>query len=202
MKPLKTLLGGALLIEHPRFEDTRGSFRVLYEAVGAESAGLPPAFVQDNASYSLTAGTIRGLHLQLPPWEQGKLIRVMRGRVLDVLVDLRPGSETQGGYETVELAAADERQLWLPPGFAHGFCTLEPETEVFYKVDTPYRPEAELTLAWDDPTLGIEWPVAYDQAVLSDKDREGRSLGEVTDAIAAAIRALSSEAEPGARRDG
>ncbi len=196
MKPLKTLLGGALLVEHPRFEDTRGSFRVLYEAGGAESAGLPSAFVQDNASYSLTAGTIRGLHLQLPPWEQGKLIRVMRGRVLDVLVDLRPDSETHGRYETVELAAADERQLWLPPGFAHGFCTLEPETEVFYKVDSPYRPEAELTLAWNDPTLGIEWPVAPDQAVLSDKDREGRSLAEVTDAIAAATRAIADETGP------
>lgn len=183
MKPLKTLLGGVVLIEHACYEDPRGSFQVLFEAQAAEAVGLPSVFVQDNASHSRPVGTVRGLHLQLPPWEQGKLIRVTRGRVLDVFVDLRPGSATRGQYETVELAAADGRQLWIPPGFAHGFCTLEPETEIFYKVDAAYQPAAEWTLAWDDADLAVEWPVGADAAVLSDKDRRGASLAETLSAV-------------------
>ncbi len=203
VKPLKKLLGGALLIEHSRFEDSRGSFRVLYESGAAESMGLPTDFVQDNASRSGPAGTVRGLHLQLPPWEQGKLIRVVAGRVFDVLVDLRPGSETHGAYDAVELSAADERQLWIPPGFAHGFCTLEPETEVFYKVDAPYRPDFERTLAWDDPTLAIDWPIEPSAAVLSDKDAAGTPLAEIVEAITragtgATPGATAEQPDPGA----
>ena len=175
-----------MLIEHARFEDPRGSFEVLFEVEGAESAGLPTSFVQDNGSRSTHPGTVRGLHLQLPPWQQGKLIRVTRGRVIDVFVDLRPGSPTNGRHESVELSAAEPWQLWIPPGFAHGFCTLEPDTEVLYKVDTPYRPEVERTVAWDDPTLAIDWPVEPGAATLSDKDRAGRPLAEIVTAVAAA----------------
>lgn len=192
VKPLKTLLGGVVLVEHACYEDPRGSFQVLFEAEAAEAAGLPGAFVQDNASLSRPVGTVRGLHLQLPPWEQGKLIRVTRGRVLDVFVDLRPGSATRGQYETVELAAVESRQLWIPPGFAHGFCTLEPDTEVFYKVDAPYQPSAEWTLAWDDPTLDIDWPVEVDDAILSDKDRDGAPVAETMDAIDRAMAELGT----------
>ncbi|MEL6982901.1 MAG: dTDP-4-dehydrorhamnose 3,5-epimerase [Actinomycetota bacterium] len=191
MKPLKTLLGGVILLEHPCFEDTRGTFQVLFEAEAAVAAGLPSTFVQDNASLSRPAGTVRGLHLQLPPWQQGKLLRVTRGRVVDVFVDLRPGSATRGQHETIELSAADDRQLWIPPGFAHGFCTLEPDTEIAYKVDAPYQPEAEWTLAWDDPSLAVDWPVAAADAVLSDKDRLGRSLGDTIEVIDQSVAALA-----------
>lgn len=187
MKPLKTLLGGVLLLEHACYEDPRGSFQVLFEAGAAEAAGIPAVFVQDNASWSRPAGTIRGLHLQLPPWQQGKLIRVTRGRVLDVFVDLRPGSATRGQHEAIELSAVGDRQLWIPPGFAHGFCTLEPDTEIFYKVDAPYHPAAEWTLAWDDAALSIDWPVDSEAVMLSDKDRVGASLVETTEAIDRAV---------------
>ena len=187
VKPLKTLLGGAMLLEYPRFEDERGSFSVHYQAEAADQAGLP-RFVQDNHSVSRPAGTLRGLHLQLAPWAQGKLIRIGQGRVFDVFVDLRPGSDTHGRWESVELGAEDDRQLWVPPGFAHGFCTLEPDTEVFYKVDAPYRPEAEWTLAWDDPTLAIDWPPEASDPILSDKDRAAHTLAETTAAIEAAAR--------------
>jgi dTDP-4-dehydrorhamnose 3,5-epimerase len=111
------------------------------------------------------------------------LVRVLVGRILDVFVDLRPGSGSHGRHGQVELAAGDDRQLWIPPGFAHGFCTLEPETEVFYKVDAPYAPAAERTLAWDDPALAIDWPVDAATVVLSDKDRAGLPLAQIVRAI-------------------
>ena len=183
MKPIKSLLGGAALFEIPRFEDRRGSFSVLFQADLAEQAGVSPVFVQDNRSVSRSVGTIRGLHLQLPPFAQGKLVRVVQGRVVDVFVDLRPGSPTHGHYDSVELEAEDDRQLWIPAGFAHGFCTLEPDTEVHYKVDAPYHPASERTLAWDDPTVGVEWPVEAGAATLSDKDLDGWTMGEVVEAI-------------------
>lgn len=196
VKPLKTLLGGVILLEHPCFEDPRGTFQVLFEAEAAAAAGIPSVFVQDNASLSRPAGTVRGLHLQLPPWEQGKLLRVTRGRVVDVFVDLRPGSVTRGQHEAIELSAADDRQLWIPPGFAHGFCTLEPDTEIAYKVDAPYQPQAEWTLAWDDPALAIDWPVMAAEAVLSDKDAIGRSLADTIDAIDRIDAELAGMAPP------
>ena len=190
MKPIKQLLGGALLLEIPRFEDHRGTFAVPFEAGAAEAAGVSPVLVQDSQSYSKAAGTIRGLHLQLPPAAQGKLVRVLTGRIADVFVDLRPGSDTRGGHEIVELAADDDRLLWVPAGLAHGFCTLEPDTRVHYKVDAPYAPDREWTLAWDDPSLAIDWPLDGRPAVLSAKDWAGRNLAETLAAVEAAEAAI------------
>lgn len=185
MKPVRELLAGARVLEMPRFEDDRGSFSVPYEQTAATEVGLPEVFVQDNHSISKLPGTIRGIHLQLPPREQGKLVRVLRGRVFDVVVDLRPGSPTVGRWASVELAAG-RQQLWIPPGLGHGFCTLEPDTEVFYKVDAPYSPSHEVSLRWDDPDLGIEWGFDPDQVVLSDKDARGMALPQVLQAIESA----------------
>ncbi len=170
----------------PRFDDQRGSFTVVYEERAAAAAGLPTIFVQDNQSISVDAGTIRGLHLQLPPHQQGKLVRVAKGKVVDIVVDLRPQSPTHGQHERFELSADDGEQLWIPGGFAHGFCTVEPHTEVCYKVDAPYAPHAEWSLAWDDPTLDLDWPVERSEAVLSEKDLGGASLAETVAAIEAA----------------
>lgn len=194
MKPIKRLVGGALLLETPRFEDHRGSFAVPFEADSAEAAGIPSMFVQDNESYSPASGTVRGLHLQLPPLAQGKLVRVLTGRIADVFVDLQPGSDTRGAYEIIELAAADDRVLWLPAGLAHGFCTLEPDTRVQYKVDTPYAPGLEWTLAWDDPALAVEWPLEGRAAVLSAKDWAGRNLSDTLAAVEVAQIAVDTAA--------
>jgi dTDP-4-dehydrorhamnose 3,5-epimerase len=186
LRTVSQLVGGALVLDPPRFEDVRGVFSVLYESEAAVAAGLPGRFVQDNHSISHLAGTIRGIHLQLPPHEQGKLVRVLRGRILDVIVDLRPDSATVGRFDSVEMSADSGHVLWVPPGFGHGFCTLEPDTEVFYKVDAPYRPEAELTVAWNDPELDVDWPVHPDQALLSEKDQGGVVLSVALAAIRAA----------------
>lgn len=183
LQTVAQLLGGALVIAPPRFHDPRGSFTVPFEAAAASEVGLPDRFVQDNHSVSYRAGTIRGVHLQLPPHGQGKLVRVLRGRVFDVVVDLRPDSDTAGQVATVELSAENGEMLWVPRGLGHAFCTLEPDTEVFYKVDAPYRPDAELTVAWDDPALGVDWPVEAGRAVLSEKDRHGVKLVEALAAV-------------------
>ncbi len=185
MKIVKELVGGARLLATPRFEDDRGAFSVWYEQGAAGTVGMINGFVQDNHSTSTSVGTIRGLHLQLPPHEQGKLVRVLRGRVLDVVVDLRPGSPSLGQWESVELVAGPN-VLWIPPGFGHGFCTLEPDTEVFYKVDAVYAPSHEISLRWDDPVLGIDWRVPSDDVVLSAKDASGLDFHEVLSAIEAA----------------
>jgi dTDP-4-dehydrorhamnose 3,5-epimerase len=187
MKVVDQLLGGVLVVGIPRFHDNRGTFTVAYQVEAAGKAGLPTNFVQDNHSLSLSAGTLRGLHLQTAPWGQGKLVRVLAGRILDVFVDLRLDSPTQGQYGSLELSPVDDFQLWIPPGFAHGFCTLESSSEVFYKVDAPYRPEAEVTLAWDDPDVGIVWPFSADELVLSAKDAEGQDLDEVMRAVKSAL---------------
>jgi dTDP-4-dehydrorhamnose 3,5-epimerase len=183
------LFGGVVALPTPRFGDSRGNFAVLYEEQAVASAGITGHFVQDNYSLSRLSGTIRGLHLQLPPWEQGKLIRVLRGAILDVFVDLRPESATFGRHGSMQMAAVDDLQLWIPAGFAHGFCTLEPDTELLYKVDAPYRPEAERSLAWDDPTVGIDWPVPADRIVLSDKDATGQDFASIVAEIASSVEA-------------
>ncbi len=183
MKILTTYLNDVLELSTPRFGDDRGSFAVTFEVGAAEAVGVPTVFVQDNHSVSVPVGTLRGLHLQLPPFAQGKLVRVVRGRVADVVVDLRPGSATRGEHAVIDLDAERGNQLWVPRGFAHGFCTTEPDTEVVYKVDAPYAPQAERSLAWDDPTLGIEWPVDEASVTLAAKDAAGLSLGEIIDEI-------------------
>jgi dTDP-4-dehydrorhamnose 3,5-epimerase len=167
------------IITPKKFGDARGFFSEVYSRAAFEKAGLDLNFVQDNHSHSGAPGTIRGLHFQTAPFAQDKLVRVVRGRVLDVAVDLRRGSPTFGAHVAVELSAANWRQLLVPVGFAHGFCTLEPDCEVLYKVTAPYSAANDYGLAFDDPALGIDWGVDPAQAVLSDKDRKHPRLAEL-----------------------
>jgi dTDP-4-dehydrorhamnose 3,5-epimerase len=164
-------IAGLMLIVPRRFEDSRGSFSETYNRGAFERAGLTDTFVQDNFSFSTRAGTVRGLHFQRPPHAQSKLVRVNRGRILDVAVDLRRSSTTYGRHVAVELSRENWAELYLPAGFAHGFCTLEPETEVIYKTSSLYAPEAEGGILWSDPSLAIAWPVEPKDATVSDKDR-------------------------------
>ena len=152
------------------FGDARGFFSEVYNAHAMAEAGIDIAFVQDNHSKSGPRGTVRGLHFQAPPYAQAKLVRVPRGRVLDVAVDLRVGSPTYGQHVSAELSADAWNQLFVPKGFAHGFCTLETNTEVVYKVSAYYAPDHDFGVLWNDPELGIDWPVAAQDAVVSDKD--------------------------------
>lgn len=167
------------LITPKRFSDHRGFFSETYNARAFRGAGISCEFVQDNHSLSRPAGTIRGLHFQTPPAAQAKLVRVVRGRILDVAVDLRRASDSFGRHVTAELSADNGATLFIPAGFAHGFCTLEPDTEVLYKVDAYYAPENDAGILWSDPALGIAWPVTPERAVLSDKDA---SLPRLADA--------------------
>ena len=157
-------------ISAPRFGDARGYFAETYVRRDFAAAGITHEFVQDNESLSRARGTVRGLHFQIPPFAQAKLIRVLTGRIFDACVDLRRSSPRYGHHATVELAAETGDQLFVPAGFAHGFCTLEPDTTVLYKVDALYSAEHERGIAWADPGLAIPWPVGPDAAVLSAKD--------------------------------
>jgi len=152
------------------FGDARGTFSETWNAARFAEHGIKLNFVQDNQSWSAPAGTVRGLHFQSAPRAQDKLVRVLRGRILDVAVDLRRASPTYGKWVAEELSAQNRKQLLVPVGFAHGFCTLEPDTDVLYKVTDFYSPANDLGIAWDDPDLAISWPVRKDEAVLSDKD--------------------------------
>jgi dTDP-4-dehydrorhamnose 3,5-epimerase len=161
-----------------RFGDGRGYFMETFVAKLFESEVGQFHFVQDNRSLSAEVGTVRGLHYQLDPKAQGKLVSCSAGAMLDVAVDIRAGSPTYGRHVAVELTAENARQLWIPSGFAHGFCTLEPNTVVSYKVTEYYSPEHDRGMLWSDPALGIAWPVAADKAVLSDKDRKQPFLAD------------------------
>lgn len=174
-----TALADVRIVSPKRFGDDRGFFSEVYNRERFVEAGIPTEFVQDNHSWSAKVGTVRGLHFQSAPFAQDKLIRVVRGRILDVAVDLRRSSPTYGRHVAVELSAENWRQLLVPVGFAHGFCTLEPDTEVIYKVSGYYSAAHDHGLAWDDPALGIEWPFAPDRATLSDKDRRQPLLADL-----------------------
>lgn len=171
-------LPGAFVLTPKRFGDDRGFFSETFSARAFEEIAPGVSFVQDNHSLSRDAGTLRGLHFQLPPDAQGKLVRVPRGRVLDVIVDVRGGSPTYGQHVGVELSAENWKQMWIPAGFAHAFCTLEPDTEFCYKVTDFYAPQSDSGLAFNDPDLGIEWPFPDNQLILSDKDRGLQTLKE------------------------
>lgn len=158
------------LIVPRRFHDPRGWLSETYSERAFTAFGLTCRFVQDNQSYSARRGTIRGLHLQVPPRAQAKLVRVVRGRILDLAVDVRRGSPTYGQFVSAELSADNGHQLFVPAGFAHGFCTLDDDVEVVYKVSDFYAPDCERGLRWDDPAIGIPWPVAAAGASVSDKD--------------------------------
>lgn len=169
---------GLRLLKPRRFPDARGHFSEIYNERTFAAAGIVTRFVQDNESYSAKRGTVRGLHFQLPPAAQAKLIRVLRGSVYDVAVDLRAGSPTYGRWAAETLTAAGGELLFVPRGFAHGFCTLEPETVVAYKVDDFYAPASDNGLIWNDPMLAIDWPLRPGEAVLSDKDLKLGCLSE------------------------
>lgn len=159
-----------LILKPAKHGDHRGFFSETYNKQAFAAAGVDAAFVQDNHSLSGEAGTVRGLHFQVPPKAQAKLLRVVRGAVFDVAVDLRWGSPTYGQHVSAVVSAAAWNQIFIPAGFAHGFCTLEPGAEVLYKVNEFYAPEAEQGLLWNDPDLAIDWPEGAG-AVLSERDR-------------------------------
>ena len=159
-----------LLITPPRFADSRGHFSETWSAAKLAKAGFTESFVQDNQSHSKRRGTIRGLHCQIAPFVQGKLVRVVRGAIWDVAVDIRQGSPNYGKFAAAELSAETGAQLWVPGGFLHGFCTLTDDAEVAYKVTGDYDRDAERGVIWNDPDLALPWPVQAGGAVLSDKD--------------------------------
>jgi len=169
MRLIETGLPGLALLEPKVFRDERGFFLESYSEAVFDSLGIRTRFVQDNHAYSKQAGVLRGLHFQLPPSAQAKLAWVVRGSVLDVALDLRRDSPTFGRHFEVELSAQNMKRLFIPRGFAHGYVTLEPDTEFLYKVDAPFSPQADAGIVWNDPDLGISWPVA--DPVLSAKDR-------------------------------
>lgn len=160
-----------LLITPKRHGDARGWFAETWSTKVMDQAGLTNGFVQDNQAFNARAGTVRGLHFQKAPHVQGKLVRVLKGAIYDVAVDVRPGSASYGLWVGAELTAAGGEQLFVPRGFAHGYCTLVDDTELFYKVDGQYAPDLEGGVAWDDPDLSIPWPI-QGEAILSDKDRK------------------------------
>lgn len=172
-------LSGPLEIKPVLHGDARGYFAELFREDTFRTHTSEVAFVQENQSLSAKAGTIRGLHFQTPPMAQGKLVRCVAGAIFDVAVDIRYGSPTYGQWVAAELTAEKLNQLWVPAGFAHGFCTLVPETVVAYKVTSYYSPENDKGLAWDDPAIGIVWPTAADAGTLSDKDRVQPRLADL-----------------------
>jgi dTDP-4-dehydrorhamnose 3,5-epimerase len=167
------------IVTPKRIGDHRGYFSETYNRQRFVAAGIDTEFVQDNHSLSAAVGTVRGLHFQSEPFGQVKLIRVVRGRILDVAVDLRRSSPTYGQHVAVELSAENGRQLLIPVGFAHGFCTLEPDTEIQYKVSAYYSAAHDHGLAWNDPALDIAWPIDSAAAVISDKDYRLPTLTEL-----------------------
>lgn len=178
-----TSIPEVVVITPKKFGDTRGYFMETFrQSLFEENIGRF-AFVQDNQSISAEVGTVRGLHFQLEPKAQGKLVRCIAGALLDVAVDIRTGSPTYGKHVAVELTAENGRQLWVPPGFAHGFCTLVPNTEISYKVTDYYSAEHDRGLLWQDPALGIDWPVKAEQVALSDKDKRQPTLADLGDAF-------------------
>ncbi len=170
MKVERLSLDGAMVLTPARFGDARGYFSETWNRQRFAEAGLDVLFVQDNESLSATVGTVRGLHYQAPPSAQAKLVRVVRGRIRDVIVDVRTGAPGFGRWDAVELSAEAGNQLFVPRGFLHGFVTLEPDTLVQYKVDNPYDAAADGAVAWDDPDLAIDWGVAPEAATVSAKD--------------------------------
>jgi len=170
---------GLLLLTPKRNEDERGFFSECYKRAWFHEIGIVGDFIQDNHSLSRARGVLRGLHFQAPPYAQGKLVRVLRGAIYDVAVDIRKGSPTYGRHAAIVLDANDGDQLWAPPGFAHGFATLHEDSEVLYKVTAPYAPNSEGGVAWDDPDLGIAWPIDAARATLSTRDKNWPRLTDL-----------------------
>ena len=172
-------VSGIKLFEPAIVKDARGSFSETFLERALIDFGIHAHFVQENHSVSVPAGVVRGLHFQIPPNTQDKLVRVIRGAVLDVAVDIRAGSPTFSRHVAIELSAENRLQLWIPKGFAHGFCTLEPNTEVLYKATAYYDPTAERGVRWNDPDLLIQWPISAAEARLSPRDRHLPCLAQL-----------------------
>ena len=179
MQATDTALPDVKLIQPVRHGDTRGYFSEVYREDALLRAGVDIRFVQDNQSMSAAVGVLRGLHFQTPPMAQAKLIRVIAGAILDVAVDIRWGSPTYGQHVAVVLSAEEGNQLLVPEGFAHGFCTLEPNSTVIYKVNNYYSPENDRGMLWNDPALGIDWRLDGREPVLSEKDNKHPKLAEL-----------------------
>lgn len=167
-----------------QMKDARGFFAETYRRDVFATHGIDCEFAQDNHAGSLATGTVRGLHFQIAPCAQAKLVRVLSGRIFDVAVDVRRSSATYGRHVAVELGAGSGTQLYVPVGFAHGYCTLEPNTEVFYKVTNVYSPAHERAILWADPQLGISWPVSTQAAIVSERDRRAPLLGSLAESFA------------------
>lgn len=177
----KSAIADVKLITVSKFGDRRGFFSEIYSRRSMAEAGIDLDFVQDNLAFSAEVGTLRGLHFQSPPFAQAKLLRVTHGRILDIAVDIRKSSPTFGKHVAVELSAENWRQILVPEGFAHGYVTLAPDTEVLYKVTNFYAPANDHGLLWNDPALGIDWGIVPDSVILSDKDRKHPRLAELPD---------------------
>jgi dTDP-4-dehydrorhamnose 3,5-epimerase len=169
------------LIVPQRFHDSRGFFSEIWSDCWFREEIANVTFVQDNQSVSTRKGTLRGLHFQKPPFAQGKLVRVLRGSILDIAVDIRKGSPTYWQHIATQLDALEGAQLWVPPGFLHGFCTLEDETEVFYKATSFYSRSHEAGVLWSDQDLAIHWPVEAEALLLSEKDQRLPALRDLPD---------------------
>lgn len=179
MKVESLSLAGLAKIVPARLGDHRGYFSEVFKDGWFRENVVDVTFVQENESLSATVGTVRGLHFQLEPFAQGKLVRCLAGRIFDVAVDIRVGSPTYGQWYGAELSKENGEQLWVPAGFAHGFATLEPDSIIFYKVTAPYSAENDRGLLWNDPAIGIEWPLPLENAVLSDKDKKQPTLANL-----------------------
>jgi dTDP-4-dehydrorhamnose 3,5-epimerase len=183
MRIERLVIPDVLLLTPVRHGDQRGFFSETFRADALAAYGVDLAFVQDNHVFSARKGVLRGLHFQISPHPQGKLVRCARGAILDVSVDIRPSSPTYRQHVAIELSAANWRQLWPPAGFAHGYVTLEDDCEVIYKVTDYHAPECERGIAWDDPALGIDWRLATDEVTLSDKDSKVPRLADAADDV-------------------
>jgi dTDP-4-dehydrorhamnose 3,5-epimerase len=182
MQLIPTTIPDVKILVPKKFGDHRGVFSETFSRKAMRDvAGVDAEFMQDNQSLSVEKGVVRGLHYQLPPTSQDKLVRVTRGAILDVAVDIRRGSPTFGKHVAAVISAENWQQIFVPIGFAHGFVTLEPNTEVLYKVTNYYSPKDERGIRWDDPALGINWGIDPAAAVLSEKDRKYPALAEATD---------------------
>jgi dTDP-4-dehydrorhamnose 3,5-epimerase len=181
MQVIETAIPDVKVLVPRQFKDHRGFFSEVYSHKAISELGLRAGFVQDNHSLSVEKGVLRGLHYQVPPMAQDKLIRVVRGAILDVAVDIRRSSPTFGKHVTAMISADNWQQVLVPVGFAHGFVTLEPNTEVLYKVSAYYSPAHERGIKWNDPALGIDWGVSEAQAILSARDQNHPPLASAKD---------------------
>jgi dTDP-4-dehydrorhamnose 3,5-epimerase len=181
MQVLSSHFRDVKLLRPARHVDSRGFFSEAYSKRAYAEIGIVNEFVQDNHSLSRKKGVVRGLHFQIHPFAQAKLLRVLRGAVFDAVVDIRTGSPTYGQHIATVLSEEDWNQIFIPAGFAHGFCTLQEETEILYKVDHYYSPAHERGVRWNDPALGIAWPISKAEAELSEKDKMLPLLADLGD---------------------